>query len=159
MILSLKFPWRRNMSQWQAFKTQKYFKLPGECHFLKACYLLFSGMCSWCKLIHLPWDQKIDYASCPLLMQYLEALPVPTFWRVGLFIVWTCFWSMLSILGSWDFISNSSGIILGGLSKSITSGLEIRMEITMEHYRDVIIGIHGSLPGFPTQKWWFLLSQ
>lgn len=48
-----------------------------------------------------------------------------------------------------DFISDSSGIIGGGLSKSMSSGLEIRMEVTTKHSREVVMGIHGSRSGFP----------
>lgn len=46
----------------------------------------------------------------------------------------------------------------------MSSGLEIRMEVTTKHYREVFVGIRGSLPlpekpGFATQEWGLLLSQ
>lgn len=71
---------------------------------------------------------------------------------------------MLSILGSWDFISNSNEIILGALSKSMSFGLETRMEVTTKHYREVVMGVHGNLPvpekpGFAIQELGFPLSQ
>lgn len=71
---------------------------------------------------------------------------------------------MLSILGSWDFISNSNGIILGALSKSMSFSSETRMEVTMKHYREVVMGVHGSLllpekPSFAIQELGFSLSQ
>lgn len=71
---------------------------------------------------------------------------------------------MLSILGSWDFISNSNEIIWGALSKSMSSGLETRMEVTTKHYGEVVMGVHSSLPlpekpDFAIQELGFPLSQ
>jgi hypothetical protein len=64
---------------------------------------------------------------------------------VGLFTVWTCFESAiyfrelrLDFKFKWNHLRE--------LSKKMSSSLEIKMEVTMKHYREVVIGINGSLP-------------